>query len=63
MMMIEPEPLDYKAEDKWFEDRDLELVGIKYINNESYLCYPGGFRKSTMLLIMKRKQMKLILSS
>ena len=32
----------------------------RYEIKESYLCYPGGYRKSTILLIMKRKQMKLI---
>ena len=42
-MMIEPEPLDkvfdpldYKALKKEFENKGLELVGIKYINNEPY---------------------------
>ena len=36
MMMIEVEPelLDYNALDKEFENKDLELIGIKYINNE-----------------------------
>ena len=34
MMMIEPELLDYNALDKEFENKDLELIGIKYINNE-----------------------------
>ena len=34
----------------------------RYEIKESYLCYPGGFRKSTILLIMKRKQMKLFIN-
>ena len=28
----------------------------RYEIMKSYLCYPGGFRKSTILLIMRRKQ-------
>ena len=39
-MMIELdhelEPMSYKALEKEFENKGLELVGIKYINNESY---------------------------
>jgi len=38
MIEIEPELLDYKKEKKWFEDRDLELIGIKYINDEPIFC-------------------------
>ena len=34
MIEIEPELLDYNALDKEFENKDLELIGIKYINNE-----------------------------
>ena len=36
MMMIEPDLMDYKKEEKWFEDRDCEMVGIKYIELEPY---------------------------
>ena len=34
MIEIEPELLDYNALDKEFENKDLELIGIKYINDE-----------------------------
>ena len=49
-MMIEPEPLDkvfdplyYKSLKKEFENKGLELVGTKYVNDEPY--YLVRFRK------------------
>ena len=31
MIELEPELMDYKALEKEFESKDLELVGIKYV--------------------------------
>ncbi|MFW9872427.1 MAG: hypothetical protein ACFFG0_04935 [Candidatus Thorarchaeota archaeon] len=31
----------------------------RYEIDKCYLCYPGGYRKSTFLIIMKRKQLSL----
>ena len=32
----------------------------RYEIKECYICYPGGYRKSTFLIIMKKKQEKLL---
>ena len=36
MIELEPELMDYKALEKEFDLKDLELIGIKYVNDEPY---------------------------
>ena len=54
MIEIEPELLDYKAEEKWFEDRDLELIGIKYIN-DGHIDPNATYRLSLQKIIIEEK--------
>jgi len=36
MIELEPETVLYKDLEKWFENRDLELIGTKYVNDEPF---------------------------